>query len=158
MTWTLWIPGMPLPWQRPRTGVARNGRRVFFHADRDQAWRAHVRAAWLNHHGDLRLDGPLAAGYIFVGPPKAADWDNLVKSVNDALQGARHDDGFAPAFLDDRQLRRCLGVEIVPATRVRPAGVYVHIEPLEETHPWIRSIPSMTPRPPRSTTPAPRRR
>lgn len=107
----LWIPGKPLPKERPRTVTLPNGAKRTYTPARTLAYERSVATAWQQAHlGEGPVDGPVHVLMVFdtdgvhvnvvqldVPKPKIrADIDNLAKAVLDGLQGV--------AFLDDRQV------------------------------------------------------
>lgn len=108
------VPAVPVAQPRPRA-VSLNGRARMANVPKSHPvhdFRATVRMAFRSHHHGPPLQGPLSLSLLFVMPrPKRLmwktkpmprepytssrnDWDNLGKSVCDALNGlAWRDDG-----------------------------------------------------------------
>lgn len=111
------VPGIPVAQPRQRHRIMQSGGRAFVGnytptKSPVNEFKAAVRMAWSQTHGGAPLKGPLGMLLVFVMPrPKSMqwkkrpmprdwyavsknDWDNLGKSVSDALFGlAYSDDG-----------------------------------------------------------------
>lgn len=107
---TITVAGTPVPKARPRFSRARTGRAFAYTPKSTQEAEARIRAAWIKEYGTQPLDGALRMTVMFSMPiPKSRrdikpgdmhtsrpDLDNLLKLVQDALNGI--------AYKDDSQL------------------------------------------------------
>jgi crossover junction endodeoxyribonuclease RusA len=84
---TLTIPGKPVPLQRSRTSHGRH-----YLPTRSKAFREAVQTAWLLAGRPSLGSAPFAASMRFYGARANADVSNLVKSIEDALNGLAYDD------------------------------------------------------------------
>ncbi len=84
------VPGDPIPWERARTG---SGHHVT--APRTRKWQNLVKHHALNaiRPKDRKHAGPVSIRLRFWRQTRrACDWDNLAKSVCDALNGIAYED------------------------------------------------------------------
>jgi len=84
------VPGDPIPWERARLG---NGGHVT--AKRTRAWQTLIKHHAINaiRPADRRREGPVSIRLRFWRETRrACDWDNLAKSVCDALNGIAYED------------------------------------------------------------------
>jgi len=84
------VPGDPVPWERARLGA---GGHVT--APRTRKWQDKIKHHALNaiHPKDRRQEGPVSIRMRFWRETRrACDWDNLAKSVCDALNGIAYED------------------------------------------------------------------
>ena len=103
----LTIPGRAVPLQRSRT---RGGRHYL--PARSRAYRELIQGTWLAAGRPSLGDRPFACSARFYGANPAADLDNLLKAILDALNGL--------AFADDRQLCCFSGCHKLPADSAGP--------------------------------------
>ncbi len=103
MTVSLTVRGRPVPLQRSRTS---SGRHHYLPA-RSRAYRELVQAEWMAAGRRSLGQAPFTASMRFYGANAAADLDNLVKAILDALNGL--------AFTDDKQLVCLSGCHKLPA-------------------------------------------
>jgi hypothetical protein len=132
-TVSLWVSGVPRSWKRPtgaRTDVwfPRRGRppKVRCTDQRDQEWRNHIRAAWVERFGCLNWIGGVRLLVVVVSP-WPMDWDNGAKGLCDALGATGWPDGLAPIYFDDKQVWDGHSL-IVPAPSFCEAGAFVCAE------------------------------
>ncbi len=88
---SLTVAGVPIPLQRSRTSRGRH-----YLPKRSRVFRELVQAEWMAAGRQSVGDAPFTASMRFYGANAAADLDNLVKAILDALNGL--------AFTDDKQL------------------------------------------------------
>lgn len=107
---TITVAGTPVPKARPRFSHTRGGRAFAYTPKSTQDAEARIRAAWIEKHGTQPAEGPLRLSVAFTMPiPKSRrdikdgdphtsrpDTDNLLKLVQDALNGL--------AYKDDSQI------------------------------------------------------
>lgn len=107
MSWVRFVvPGEPIPWERARSG---GGRR--FTAPRTAVFQTKVQMA-ARKHFRRPLAGALALRVVaYRSTARRCDWDNLGKTVSDALNGlaweddAQVDDGRVVKRLDRERPR-----------------------------------------------------
>jgi crossover junction endodeoxyribonuclease RusA len=95
------IPGVPVPLERSRTA-----RGSHYLPPRSREYRDRAQAAWMAAGRPSLGDVPLVLVARFYGARASADLSNLVKGVEDALNGL--------AYGDDRQIVCLSGVHKLP--------------------------------------------
>jgi Holliday junction resolvase RusA-like endonuclease len=100
-TYTVWVPGTPVPKARPRV-VVRNGKAHAYTDAHTVAWEQAIALAWRQTYpGFEPLAGPLEVEvFVYMRDPNKGDGDNLFKCVGDALNEV--------AWVDDSRIMRAI--------------------------------------------------
>lgn len=109
------VPGMPISKARPRTVQTRQGKRMTYTPGKSASFEKDVK--WEAKRAGIRKSSGLVVLTMrFYG--SRADWDNLAKSICDALNGI--------AYEDDRQI---VEAHVFVERKAKPARTEVEISP-----------------------------